>query len=573
MIGLAERRPRRRSASSLLPALGRRRCCGRRRRRRARRSSRTPTARAARSASRPSSDLAAGRACAVSRSHRPGDRRRPALARLGIARVVPCGRAGIKVARVARRRGRLYVHARRAAVKLWDACAPDAIVVAPPAGSSPTRRRALRLPRRPGSRKVENGIVAANAALHAEALAAVSAAATSARGQRCAIDAEVVIVGAGIMGLSIAYHLAQNHGVTRRRRRRQELPLRRRERAQRRRRARAVVERGEHPADAGEHPHLPRLRARDEDQRLVPPGRLPLPRRAPRSGRRALEESVALQNECGLATRMLTPQRGAEDRPRARRPTASSRRATTPTTASSSRGRSCGATRRRATKLGVEIATFTDVVGFDTTRRAHRARVRHDRTRGDDPRPTTASSTPPARGAPRSRACSASSCRTSPHRHEICSTEPLKPWLKPLVADLSNGLYFSQSTRGEIVGGISQRATSRRASTRTRSHRVPRALRARARRARARSSASVKVLRQWAGCYDLTPDANPIVGERRRGRGLLPGVRLHGPRLHDGARDGQAHRRSTSPRARSCRMFERWNLRRFKEGKLLSARR
>ncbi len=26
--------------------------------------------------------------------------------------------------------------------------------------------------------------------------------------------------------------------------------------------------------------------------------------------------------------------------------------------------------------------------------------------------------------------------------------------LKPLVADLSDGLYFSQSTRGEIVGGI-----------------------------------------------------------------------------------------------------------------------
>ena len=43
-----------------------------------------------------------------------------------------------------------------------------------------------------------------------------------------------------------------------------------------------------------------------------------------------------------------------------------------------------------------------------------------------------------------------------PHRHEICSTEPLKPWLKPLVADLSDGLYFSQSTRGEIVGGIGQ---------------------------------------------------------------------------------------------------------------------
>jgi sarcosine oxidase subunit beta len=42
-----------------------------------------------------------------------------------------------------------------------------------------------------------------------------------------------------------------------------------------------------------------------------------------------------------------------------------------------------------------------------------------------------------------------------PHRHEICSTEPLKPWLGPLVADLTDGLYFSQSMRGEIVGGVS----------------------------------------------------------------------------------------------------------------------
>jgi sarcosine oxidase subunit beta len=41
-----------------------------------------------------------------------------------------------------------------------------------------------------------------------------------------------------------------------------------------------------------------------------------------------------------------------------------------------------------------------------------------------------------------------------PHRHEILSTEPLKPCLDPLVVDLQSGLYFSQSTRGEIVAGI-----------------------------------------------------------------------------------------------------------------------
>ena len=41
-----------------------------------------------------------------------------------------------------------------------------------------------------------------------------------------------------------------------------------------------------------------------------------------------------------------------------------------------------------------------------------------------------------------------------PHRHEILSTEPLKPFLTPMVSVLSSGLYFSQSMRGEIVSGI-----------------------------------------------------------------------------------------------------------------------
>jgi sarcosine oxidase subunit beta len=41
-----------------------------------------------------------------------------------------------------------------------------------------------------------------------------------------------------------------------------------------------------------------------------------------------------------------------------------------------------------------------------------------------------------------------------PARHEILSTEPLKPFLKPMVSVLETGLYFSQSLRGEVVGGI-----------------------------------------------------------------------------------------------------------------------
>ena len=111
----------------------------------------------------------------------------------------------------------------------------------------------------------------------------------------------------------------------------------------------------------------------------------------------------------------------------------------------------CGATPKPATKLGVDVSTFTDVVGFDTTGRRidavrHQPRARSERTKVVN-----------AAGAwsPEVARLLGVELPNRPHRHEICSTEPLKPWLAPLVADLANGLYFSQSTRGEIVGGIS----------------------------------------------------------------------------------------------------------------------
>lgn len=97
-----------------------------------------------------------------------------------------------------------------------------------------------------------------------------------------------------------------------------------------------------------------------------------------------------------------------------------------------------------------------------------------------------------------------------PTRHEILVGEPLEPFLDPLVSLLGTGLYFSQSQRGELVGGMGDPgepegivlgstlrflARFARASTRL----MPRL-------------GGVKVVRQWAGCYDVTPDNNPILG-------------------------------------------------------------
>lgn len=98
-----------------------------------------------------------------------------------------------------------------------------------------------------------------------------------------------------------------------------------------------------------------------------------------------------------------------------------------------------------------------------------------------------------------------------PHRHEILSTEPLKPFLKPLVSVLSSGLYFSQSMRGEIVAGITTPDHS--AEINMQSRLLFLELLAEALVALVPRCAGVKVLRQWAGPYDVSPDGYPILGE------------------------------------------------------------
>jgi sarcosine oxidase subunit beta len=154
-----------------------------------------------------------------------------------------------------------------------------------------------------------------------------------------------------------------------------------------------------------------------------------------------------------------------------------------------------------------------------------------------------------------------------PHRHEICSTEPLKPWLKPLVADLDNGLYFSQSTRGEIVGGISQERVPDGLDQNS-SHAFL-GLYARALTNSCPVLGSVKVLRQWSGCYDITPDANPIVGSVDAIEHFYQASGFMGHGFMMAPVMGKRMAEHIVNNAHQA-MFERWNLRRFKEGKLLS---
>lgn len=107
-------------------------------------------------------------------------------------------------------------------------------------------------------------------------------------------------------------------------------------------------------------------------------------------------------------------------------------------------------------------------------------------------------------------------------RHEILATEAVKPFLDPMVVRVSDGLYFSQSMRGEIIGGISM---AHRPGTSRGQGSSPGFLTtmARALVGLVPRLGAVGVLRAWSGFYDDTPDGFPIIGEDPR----LPGF-VHG---------------------------------------------
>jgi sarcosine oxidase subunit beta len=95
------------------------------------------------------------------------------------------------------------------------------------------------------------------------------------------------------------------------------------------------------------------------------------------------------------------------------------------------------------------------------------------------------------------------------HPLQACVTEPLKPWLDVIIVSGSLHVYVSQSDRGELVMGASIDPYS---SYNTRStldfleglsgHIIelfP-------------ALAQVRILRQWAGVCDMTPDFSPVMG-------------------------------------------------------------
>ena len=211
-------------------------------------------------------------------------------------------------------------------------------------------------------------------------------------------------------------------------------------------------------------------------------------------------------------------------------------------------------------KQKIRVETFTQVTGFELSG----GQVRKVKTdRGD----IACDQVVIAAGAwsPQVARLAEVKLPNEPHRHEILSTEPLKPFLGPLVSVLDSGLYFSQSMRGEIVGGMgdpNEPAGLNMGSTLRFLARFSKAL-----TEQIPNAGSVKVLRQWAGCYDVTPDNYPILG---RTPGLSNLIQLSGfvghgfmmaPAVAERTAEWMVH-------GAEDELFTRFNLERFSKGGL-----
>ncbi|RMG95731.1 MAG: FAD-binding oxidoreductase [Deltaproteobacteria bacterium] len=155
-----------------------------------------------------------------------------------------------------------------------------------------------------------------------------------------------------------------------------------------------------------------------------------------------------------------------------------------------------------------------------------------------------------------------------PHRHEILSTAPLKPFFDPLVVDLSTGLYASQSTRGEVVAGVTMGAPDFHARADEIDLSSSLAFLERIGRALTRvfpRLGGVSVLRQWAGPYDFSPDGDPIVGPSPGHPKVIQMCGFTGHGFMMGPAVGRIVARYIAT-GESHRLLERWSPSRFADG-------
>ena len=159
---------------------------------------------------------------------------------------------------------------------------------------------------------------------------------------------------------------------------------------------------------------------------------------------------------------------------------------------------------RACDRMGIEIHPFTEVTGFGLRgRRADKVIT----SRGE----VSADVIVNATAGWASTICKMAnvSMPIVTHPLQACVTEPLKPFLNVVIVSASLHVYVNQTGRGELVIGSeidSYQSYSMRGTLPTLEHMAASTLEL------FPQLHHIKVLRQWAGICDMTPDFAPIIG-------------------------------------------------------------
>lgn len=158
----------------------------------------------------------------------------------------------------------------------------------------------------------------------------------------------------------------------------------------------------------------------------------------------------------------------------------------------------------RAAELGVEIHTHTEVTGFDI----QNGRICGVRTTRGDVRCDRALQAVAGLSSEVARLAGFRlPIRTIPL--QACVSEPVKPFLDPIIVSGSLHVYVSQSSRGELVMGASSDPYplySTRSTVPFKEELLSNMIEL------LPFIDKLRILRQWAGMADITPDFSPVMG-------------------------------------------------------------
>jgi len=183
-----------------------------------------------------------------------------------------------------------------------------------------------------------------------------------------------------------------------------------------------------------------------------------------------------------------------------------------------------------AMRMGVDIETYTSVEGFVT----EKGRIKTVKTDKGDIQANTVLNCTGGHAADIA-AMVGDELPIYPERHQILITEPVAHIMDPMVMSFHRRFYVQQTPHGSVITGIGE--PSEPVSLNIRSSWQYLELNAHLITQTLPVFRNLRVVRQWAGLYDMSPDRYPIINHAKEAEGFITiaGLSGHGfmiaPRL------------------------------------------